>query len=147
MQKSGWPENSGKFRFSLEFPQKPRSGEFQEIHCGDPILAENGQSWCVGQGWRNLDLTCWGAWFLRADNTFGVYFCPSNRYVASGWKEDKRATTNVQNGLVFLFTLKRRPWFLEKSGGEILKKVWKSMEKCEKVWKVPKRFCPSIVAL
>ena len=24
----------------------------------------------------NLLLTCWGTWFLRADNTFGVYFWP-----------------------------------------------------------------------
>ena len=73
-------------------------------------------------------------------------------------EEDKRARTNVQNGLVFLFLLsfiifsslctktvakplnsKKKSW--RKSYEE---KVRKSAKKCEKV---PKRFCPLVVAL
>ena len=34
--KSGWPGNCG------EFPQKPRSREFREIHFGDPISVIRG---------------------------------------------------------------------------------------------------------
>ena len=51
-------------------------------------------------------------------------------------EEDKRATTNAQNGLVFfcLFSLKR-PYFQESPGGKYLKKsekVWEGAKKCEK---------------
>ena len=60
-------------------------------------------------------------------------------------EEDKRATTHVQNGLVFLilfsFILLREGLILEK---EKCENVWKRAEKCEKV---PKRFCPLVVAL
>ena len=62
--------------------------------------------------------------------------------------EDKRATTNVQNGVVFffLFSLKK-PSFKEKSWGKSSEKMRKIVENCEKCEKVPKRFCPLIVAL
>ena len=62
------------------------------------------------------------------------------------WEEDKRATTKVQNGLVFffLFSFKQTLNFKESPGGKILKKCEKSVEECEKV---PKRFCPLVVAL
>ena len=48
------------------------------------------------------------------------------------FEEEKRATTNVQNGLVFffLFSLKKA-LNIRKSGGQ-------NSEKCEKVWKVRK---------
>ena len=47
-------------------------------------------------------------------------------------EDDKRATTNVQNGLVFSFySVFLKPWFQESPG----EKFWKSVEKCGKVWK------------
>ena len=66
-------------------------------------------------------------------------------------EDDKRATTNVQNGLVLLLffsyykslTLKKSP------GGKLLKKcekVWKSLKKCEQVPKpiLPLSCCPLV---
>ena len=58
-------------------------------------------------------------------------------------EEDKLATTNVQNGLAFLFLFSYKKAFIlrEKSWRKNSEKVWK---KCEKV---PKQFCPLVVAL
>ena len=64
-------------------------------------------------------------------------------------EEDKRATTNVQNGLVFFFLFSATKTLIlrENPEGKVLKncgKVWKSVDKCENM---PKRFCPLVVAL
>ena len=53
-------------------------------------------------------------------------------------EEDKRATTNVQNGLAFSFCSLKKSLNFKKG------KSVKSVEECEKV---PKRFCPLVVAL
>ena len=50
-------------------------------------------------------------------------------------EEDKRATTSVQNGLVF-FLRKKKSLNFGKSWGKM---VWKSVEKREKVWKSVKK--------
>ena len=70
-------------------------------------------------------------------------------------EEDKRAKTNVQNGLVFFFlfsfilfyylwTKTEKVLEEKKKLSEKVWKVWKSAKKCEKV---PRRFCPLVVAL
>ena len=46
-------------------------------------------------------------------------------------EEDKRATTNVQNGLVFFFSLKKA-LILRKSWGKHFEKVWKSVKSAKK---------------
>ena len=47
-------------------------------------------------------------------------------------EEDKRATTNEPNGLVFFFLFSKKSLnFKRSSGGKILKNCEKSMEKCE----------------
>ena len=63
-------------------------------------------------------------------------------------EEDKRATTDVQNGLVFLFVFSYKKSFtFKRSPGEIILKmcgkVRKSVTMCEQA---PKRFCPLVVA-
>ena len=73
-------------------------------------------------------------------------------------EEDKRATTNVQNGLAFFFLFSFilfsyfwtktavNPLIPRKSrGGKILKnseKVWKCVENCQKVWKSAETILP-----
>ena len=73
-------------------------------------------------------------------------------------EEDKRATTNVQNGLVFFFLFSFiifsylwtktavKPLNSKKSrGGKILKnseQVWKCVENCQKVWKSAETILP-----
>ena len=58
------------------------------------------------------------------------------------WEDDKRATTKVQDPLVFFFLfsfiLLRKALILRESPGG------KSVKKCENV---PNRFCPLVVAL
>ena len=57
--------------------------------------------------------------------------------------EDKRATTNVQNGLVFFLLFS---FILSREGLNLKKSSWG--KNCEKsVEKRPKRFCPLVVAL
>ena len=46
-------------------------------------------------------------------------------------EEDKRATTNVQNGLVFSFLFSfSKALILRKALGEKSENVWKSVKKC-----------------
>ena len=73
---------------------------------------------------------------------FMLFFFPDSTLKL---EDDKRATTNVQNGWVFFslfsFILLRNGLILRESPGG---KSVKSVDKCEKV---PKRFCPLVVAL
>ena len=71
----------------------------------------------------------------------------SGRFRVQILEEDKRATTNVQNGLVFffLFSLKKALILRNVLGGNF----WKSVEKCQKVWKsaetiLPVSCCPLV---
>ena len=63
-------------------------------------------------------------------------------------EEDKRATTNVQNALVFFFfVLLKKTLILRKVLGENSEKVWKVWKSVKKCQKVPKQFCPLVVAI
>ena len=66
--------------------------------------------------------------------------CESKLFFKHSSEENRRATTNVQNGLVIFFLFSLR--FLKNS--EKCENVRKSAKKCEKV---PRRFCPLVVAL
>ena len=63
------------------------------------------------------------------------------------FEEDKRATTNVQNGLVFVFLFSfKKALILRNVLGNNSEKVWNGVEKCEKVWKtiLPFSCCPLV---
>ena len=55
----------------------------------------------------------------------------------------RKATTNVQNGLVLFFLYDLKNAFIQrKILGKNSEKVWKSVEKCEKVWKSAETILP-----
>ena len=74
---------------------------------------------------------CWGAGFFCFTHS-------SVRIVGLFLEEDKRATTNVQNGLVlfFLFSYKKESLIFKKSPGG------KALKKCGKVWKSAETILP-----
>ena len=76
----------------------------------------------------------WGGANPKRSSTRAIYHYITRTCQSQNLEEDKRATTNVQNGLVFFSLFSKKGLKFERSpGGKVLKKcgkVRKSVKKC-----------------